>query len=116
VLSIREGKYAEAKGYLDQALEIYPQGDWAQLYIGAIYMQGENNLPEAIRRFELAMKLDPMNEVAKDYMGVALFNQGRVAEAGRFFSEALRINPGYSDAHAHLDMVNRALTPESRSR
>jgi protein O-mannosyl-transferase len=109
MLSFRAGKYAEAKGYFEKALEIYPQGDWAQLYIGAIYMQDEKSIPEAIRRFERAIKLNPLNETARDYMGIAYFNQGRVAEAGGFFAEALRINPGYKDAQAHLDMVKRAL-------
>jgi protein O-mannosyl-transferase len=109
VLSLRGGKYAEAKGYFEKGLEIYPQGDWAQLYIGAIYMQDEKSIPEAIRRFELAIKLDPLNETARDYMGIAFFNQGRVAEAGRFFAEALRINPANKDAQAHMDMAKRAL-------
>jgi tetratricopeptide (TPR) repeat protein len=109
VLAFREGKYAEAKGYLEKALEIYSQGDWAQSYLGGIYMQGERNLPEAIRHFELAIQMDPTNEVTQDYMGVALFNLGKLAEARPFFLEALKINPGYQQAQAHLDMVNRAL-------
>jgi len=75
-----------------------------------ISMQNEDNIPEAIRRFELAIKLDPLNETARDYMGVALFNQGRVAEAARFFTDALRINPGYKEAQTHLEMVKKALS------
>jgi protein O-mannosyl-transferase len=110
MLSLRAGKHAEAQGYLERALEINPQGDWAQLYLGVISMEGKNNIPEAIQRFERAIQLDPLNETARDYMGIALFNQGRASEAGRFFAEALRINPGYKDAQAHLNMVNKALS------
>lgn len=108
-LAFQACRQAESKEYLGKALEIYPQGDYAHLYLGAVYMQCENNYPEAIRHFEMAIKLDPLNETARDFMGAALFNQGKITEASRFFSEALRINPGYKNAQVHLDMVHRVL-------
>ena len=70
-------------------------------------MEGEGNYELAMQLFRKAMDLGPVNEVARDYMGVALFNLKRYKEAVPYFQEALKINPTYKDAQAHLDMVSR---------
>jgi len=106
-LAARHQQYAEAKDYLNEALKINPRGDWAYLYLGGVVMEGDGNYELAMQFFRKAMDLGPVNEVARDYMGVALFNMKRYKEAVGYFQEALKINPTYKDAQAHLDMVNR---------
>jgi len=106
-LAARHQQYAEAKDHLNEALKINPRGDWAYLYLGGVVMEGEGNYELAMQLFRKAIELGPVNEVARDYMGVALFNMKRYKEAVPYFQEALKINPTYKDAQAHLDMVSR---------
>ena len=106
-LAARHQQYAEAKDHLNEALKINPRGDWAYLYLGGVVMEGDGNYELAMQLFKKAIDLGPVNEVARDYMGVALFNMKRYKEAVAYFQEALKINPTYKDAQAHLDMVSR---------
>jgi tetratricopeptide (TPR) repeat protein len=108
-LAARGQRYAEAKDHLKQALEINPRGDWAYLYLGGVVMEGDGNYELAMELFKKAIDLGPVNEVARDYMGIALFNMKRYREAIPYFQEALKINPTYKDAQAHLEMTNKAL-------
>jgi protein O-mannosyl-transferase len=106
-LAARRQQYSEAKQHLNEALKINPRGDWAYLYLGGVVMEGDGNMEQAMELFRKAIDLGPVNEVARDYMGVALFNMKRYKEAVPYFQEALKINPTYKDAQTHLDMVNR---------
>jgi len=72
-------------------------------------MESEGDYPQAMANFQKAIELGPLNEVARDYMGVALFNLKKYPEAIRYFQEALKINPTYKDAETHLGMAARAL-------
>jgi tetratricopeptide (TPR) repeat protein len=74
-------------------------------------MEGEGNIEQAMELFKKAIDLGPVNEVARDYMGIALFNMKRNEEAARYFKEALSINPMYKDAQVHLDMATQAAQP-----
>jgi Tfp pilus assembly protein PilF len=56
---------------------------------------------------ETAMKLNPLNDLARDYMGVALMNQGQTDRASQYFREALVINPGLESAKQHLEVALR---------
>jgi tetratricopeptide (TPR) repeat protein len=48
-----------------------------------------------------------LNEVARDYLGVAMLNQKNYPEAIHYFEEALKINPNYEDARNHLAIATR---------
>lgn len=108
-IDARSQKYAEARQHLNKALEINPRGDWAFLYLGGVMMEGDGDYDRAIEYFKKAIDLGPSNEVARDYMGIALFNMKNYREAIRYFREALEINPTYKDAETHLAMATRAL-------
>lgn len=107
-IAARARDYAAARKFLEQALTSNPRGDWAFLYLGGIAMEADSNYPEAIRLFQKAIELGPVNETARDYMGIAFLNQGNHPEAIKYFQEALRINPNYADARLHLDMARKA--------
>ena len=108
-IAARGQKYVEARQHLNKALELYPRGDWAYLYLGGVIMEEDGDYASAIEYFKKAIDLGPLNEVARDYMGIALFNMKRYQEAARYFREALEINPTYKDAETHLAMATRAL-------
>ena len=108
-IAARAQQYAEAREHLLTALEINPRGDWAYLYLGGVIMEQDGDYVAAMERFQQAIDLSPINEVARDYMGIALFNMKKYPEAIQYFQEALKINPAYKDAETHLQMATRAL-------
>ena len=76
-------------------------------------MEADNNLPKALEELQTAVRLGPINEVARDYLGICLFNMGRFQDAKGAFEEALKINPSHKDARAHLEMANREIATRS---
>ena len=65
-----------------------------------------------VEHFEKAIELGPTNEVARDYMGIALLSSGRYREAIPYFQESLEINPNCAYARLHLEMAERQLRPD----
>ena len=111
-LAARTQDYSDARRLLTRALEVNPAGDWAYLYLGGVQLEADGNYEGAINNFERAIELGPVNEVARDYMGIALLNSGRYADAIPYFQESLEINPNYADARLHLEIAERELSPE----
>jgi tetratricopeptide (TPR) repeat protein len=105
----RQSKPAEAVAHLQKALEIYPQGDGAYTTLGGVFVSQGWNHADAMTLLEKAIKLNPVNDLARDYMGVALMNQGQVEPAIRYFREALEINPELESARQHLEVALRTL-------
>ena len=110
-IEARAGKYPEARDHFKKAIEVNPNGDWGYLYLGGVYLEADKDYPKAIENFQKAIQLGPLNEVARDYFGVAMLNQKHYTEAIRYFEDALKINPNYEDARNHLAIASRAATP-----
>ena len=60
---------------------------------------------EAIGHFEAALKARPGYPEAHNYLGSALYRQGRAGEAIREFQEALKLKPDYAEARKNLNAV-----------
>jgi tetratricopeptide (TPR) repeat protein len=103
----RLGKADEAVRHLRKAIEIYPQGDGAYTTLGGVYVSQNWDHSEAMQLLEKAINLNPVNDLARDYIGVALVNKGQIEPAIRYFREALEINPGLASAKEHLDVALR---------
>ncbi len=80
--SVRD--HADAHNYLGNAQE--ELGNW----------------PEAIRQFELTVRLDPDFAIGQNNLGGALLRVGRPQEAIGHFQEAVRTKPDFADAHCNL--------------
>jgi len=106
-IEARAARYAEAREYLKKAIEVNPNGDWGYLYLGGVLMEADRDYPQAIANFQKAIQLGPLNEVARDYLGIAMLNQKKNAEAIQYFEEALKINPNYEEARQHLQIARR---------
>lgn len=106
-IEARKQNYPQARAHLEKARAAHPQGEWPYLYLGGIAMEADNNIPQAIEYLNKAIQLGPVNEVARDYMGIALFNAGRIPEAMAQFQEALRIDPTYLPAQQHVELVQQ---------
>jgi tetratricopeptide (TPR) repeat protein len=109
VLALRQHDYTAAQSHLANALEVNPDGDWAYMYLGVIYMERDHNYAAAIRDLERAVQLGPLNDFARVNLGAALFNQGKLLDARRMFAEALQINPTNTDAQNRLKLLGAAL-------
>jgi tetratricopeptide (TPR) repeat protein len=107
----RSRNYPQAREHLEAAKQADSKGEWPYLYLGGIAMEADNDMPKAVELLQTAVRLGPINELARDYLGIAYFNLGRVQEAKTEFEEALKINPTHTDARAHLEMANKALAP-----
>jgi tetratricopeptide (TPR) repeat protein len=99
----------EAKSHLIKALELNPQGENAYTILAGILMNFERNAAAAMPLLKKAIELDPLDDQARDSMGVALYNVGRYEEAVGHFQEALRINPQSELAQQHLQRVMQKL-------
>jgi tetratricopeptide (TPR) repeat protein len=109
-IAARMRAWDEAKRHLEKAIEINPGGEWGYLYLGGVFMQANGDYAGAIVNFKKAIELGPLNEVARDYMGIAMLNQNDYKDAVAYFQEALKINPNYQDARDHLEVASRALS------
>lgn len=107
-IKARAADFDAAQQHFKTAIDIQPNGDWGYLYLGGIFLERDKDYGRAITYFQKAIDLGPLNEMARDYMGVALLNRGDYEGAVTNFREALRINPTYQDAQSHLTLASRA--------
>ena len=89
-------------------MEIYPQGDGAYTQLGGVLITWGQRYGDAMVLLEKAIQLSAVNEFARDYMGVALVNQGKYEQAIKYFREALEINPDLESAKQHLQVALQA--------
>jgi tetratricopeptide (TPR) repeat protein len=95
--------FAEEKG---NALKVYAQKDDASVYgaMAGIHMS-RGEVPEALRNYRLAAKLDRRNATYQHELGVSAFRMRRYPEAKVAFQNTLRLKPGWALAHKNLGMV-----------
>jgi tetratricopeptide (TPR) repeat protein len=70
-----------------------------------LYQAGK--VPEAIREFEYALRLNPDSADAHVALGTAVDKLGRHEDAIRHWEEALRIKPDCADAHYNLGLTSQ---------
>ncbi len=104
-IAARRQNYPSAKSHFESAMREYPRGSLSYTYLGGLLLDSGGNPSEAISLLQHAIDLNSGDEIARDFMGVALFNQGRTQDAVRSFQEALRINPRFKEAQNHLNLV-----------
>jgi tetratricopeptide (TPR) repeat protein len=65
----------------------------------------KNQVDEAIRQYQEALRLKPDHAEAHYNLGIALGKKNQVDEAIRQYQEALRLKPDYADAHNNLGIA-----------
>ncbi len=105
----QRGSLGEAAARLRDAYRVDPT-DVAVLVNLATVEVKLGHPAAAIPLYEEALRLGtPDAHLAHNGLGVALMNQGRVAEAAEEFREALRLKPDYAFARANLERALAAL-------
>lgn len=70
---------------------------------------GVKRYEEAIKRYEVAIKLNPDSYEAWNFRGIALLQLGRYEESIASFDKALEIKPDYQDAKTNRDTAFKEL-------
>jgi Flp pilus assembly protein TadD len=113
VARLNAGEYQEAARALIKAIELDPclEPDYTGLwppnvlitFAIANYVQGDFSLAEKLCR--RALMQEKHSWLVHHYLGLSLFEQGRVAEAESKFLEAIRMNTKCFSAYTHLGKI-----------
>lgn len=60
---------------------------------------------DSLTLFQHALQITEDNYVTHYNVGVMLYNEGRIEDAGRHYSKAIRIHPNYAKAHNNLGAI-----------
>lgn len=91
----------------DSPYEHYRLGD-AHLKAGRI--------KQAVKEFQKAIALDPLNPVSYNYLGLAYFFDEQYSAAIQAFNRALQLNPNFTDVHNNLGLVYSEMGDTERAR
>jgi Flp pilus assembly protein TadD len=106
-LSLAVASHSDAAYYQNEealwshALKGNPRSPRVQLYVGDVLFHA-TRLPEAIGRYQQALRLDPDYADAHCRLGIALARSGQTQAAIVQYEEALKLN--FSDAITHYNM------------
>jgi tetratricopeptide (TPR) repeat protein len=104
---MKRGEHAQAIGEYEAALKLEPGNIYAHLNLGQCYLATEK-YPAALVHFIEVHQKDPNNAVLCYFLGKIHERLGQRTEAMRFYKEAIRIRPDYSEAKDGLAAIERA--------
>jgi tetratricopeptide (TPR) repeat protein len=108
---VRAGTYYYEKRDFNQALRNYAQAielnpDSTDAFVGAGNVALlKNKLPEALRFYQMAEEVEPMNGQVKFNLGLTYARLGDMGASERKFEEALQIFPDYAKAREELEWI-----------
>lgn len=85
-----------------RALRIENIHQWLRL---ASHLLSRKVIIGAERAARQALELDPSDHHALNYLGMALYNQGRDTESEEVYSQLVYIRPAWAEAHYHWGLV-----------
>ena len=95
------GYWQDSEALFRHALAVTQDNYIACISLGAS-LDAKGQTDEAIRQYQLGLRLKPDYAIAHNDLGRALARKGQTDEAMREYHEALRLNPDYADAHCNL--------------
>lgn len=99
----RAGKFKEAEKYFRQSIEKKPDYATALNYLGYMWADRGENLDEAIKLIDRALKESPDNGAYLDSRAWALYKQGKIKEALEWQLKALKhTEEGDAEIFLHL--------------
>ncbi|HVU35600.1 MAG TPA: tetratricopeptide repeat protein [Opitutaceae bacterium] len=99
-----DGRYAEARGWLERACRMDPSNPEAHFNLGLTYRK-ERRTVEAVPEFAAAVRLKPQMATADFELALALIELGRGAEARPALERAIAMRPRYAEAHGNLGVL-----------
>jgi tetratricopeptide (TPR) repeat protein len=98
---LQQDEAAQAIPLLQQAIDDYPESNWARILLGRAWLR-VRNLTEAERILRSAVERAPDAVEAHFYMGVVLFEREEIEAAVPFFRKAVELKPDYALAWYNL--------------
>jgi Flp pilus assembly protein TadD len=100
-----EGNQEEAINCLIDALRWDSKNGWALLMMGNIFAKFKDDVPTAMKYYDQALIANPNDNITINNIGANLMQQGKLEEAKKYFTEALKINNQYPNTHFALGMI-----------
>ncbi|QEG21397.1 tetratricopeptide repeat protein [Mariniblastus fucicola] len=91
VTRLRED-FTESTSVAKRLLQLAPHDSLSHIAAGRTFLQC-GNTPEAVQRFQEAIRLDPMNDDAFSSLGICYLESGQPKMAEQQFRQALSLNP-----------------------
>ena len=101
----KQKKYDQAEAEFRKVLEMNPQNHNAMNYLGYMFADRNQHLPEARQLIMKALELDPGNGAYLDSMGWLAFRQGKFDEAEDNLKKAVERQPKDATIYDHLAEV-----------
>ena len=112
----RSGKVAEATTTFQDLLRRAPDNSMALNYLGYMWAEKGQNLPEALRMIRRALELDPGNAAYIDSLGWVYFRLGELTQAVEELEKAARLLPADGTVQEHLGDALRAAGKSAEAR
>ena len=100
-----EGDQEEAINCLIDALRWDSKNGYALLMMGNIFAKFKEDIPTAMKYYDQALIANPNDNITINNIGANLMQQGKLAEAKKYFWEAIKIDDKYPNTHFALGMV-----------
>jgi tetratricopeptide (TPR) repeat protein len=98
-------KYDQAEAEFRKVLEMNPENSSAMNYLGYMFADRGERLPEALQLITKALDLEPGNYAYLDSLGWVLFHMGRLSEAEQQLRLSLEKSRRDPTVHDHLGDV-----------
>ncbi len=105
-------RFKEARAVFEGLTALVPGSEVPHVAIGNVDFC-ENKLNQAIKRYQMALKIDPESVFAKVYLGEALFFHGKREQGFELLSEVARRDQGGAGdfARALIDAIRAGFEP-----
>jgi Tfp pilus assembly protein PilF len=104
--AFQEGRYAEARGELEQAQRLRRDDADVLNLLGLVYFK-TNAFPEAEVIYRRLVNENPNVFILHSNLGLILFKQGKLDEAQRYLMRAIELRPNYAKSHLYLGLLYR---------
>src|SRR5256885_2376785 len=101
-----EGRYAEARGELEQAQRLRPDDSDVLNLLGLVYFK-TNAFPEAEVIYRRLVRENSNVFILHSNLGLILFKQGKLDEAEQYLLRAVELRPNYAKSHLYLGLLYR---------
>jgi Flp pilus assembly protein TadD len=108
---LKRNDHAQAMAEFQLALKVEPDNPYAHYNLGQCYLAA-GKLPEALVHLVAAQRQSPDNATLCFLLGKVNERIGRPMEAIRFYKEAIRIRPDYSEARGSLAAAEKSTGEE----
>jgi tetratricopeptide (TPR) repeat protein len=100
-----EGDQEEAINCLIDALRWDSKNGYALIMMGNIYAKFKDDIPTAMKFYDQALIVNPLDNISLNNIGANLMQQGKLEEAKKYFWEAVKIDEKYPNTHFALGMI-----------